>query len=189
MLRTLTAALGGLLLMVSSAIADDKSPLELKLSMKKESIAWPYEQGPKDFEAKLKEAVKQKGANLPKPPAIAVTAQITNTGKDKVTIYVDGDPNTLTMTLTGPGVVTANSNGAFTTDFKLPKAVVLEPGKSHEIAITSLADGFRRASRFIYPISPGQYTLTATYQLTNSEGAKTALLKSNELKFKIDEPR
>jgi hypothetical protein len=189
MMRTILAGVGAAILLASTAIADEKNPLEFKLGMKKESIAWPYEQGPKDFEAKLKEAVKQKGANLPKPPAIAAIGQITNTGKEKVTIYVDGDPNTLTLTLTGPGVVPANVGGAFTTDFRIPKAVVLEPGKSHEIAITSLADGFRRATRYIYPTAPGEYKLSATYQLTNSEGAKTTLLKSNEVKFKVEEPR
>jgi hypothetical protein len=95
----------------------------------------------------------------------------------------------LTLTLTGPGVVTAKSGGAFTTDFRLPKAILLEPGKNHEIAITSLADGHRRAERYIYPTAPGEYKLSATYQLTNADGAKTTLLKSSEVKFKVEEPR
>jgi hypothetical protein len=189
MMRTLMAAAGGLILLANTASADEKEPLQLKLGITKESIPWPYEQKPKDFEEKLKEAIKKKGGSLPKPPAVAVIGQITNTSKEKMTIYVDGDPNTLTITLTGPGVVTANTGGAFTTDFRLPKAVVLEPGKSHNIGIMSLADGFRRASRYIYPTSPGEYKLSVTYQLTNSEGAKTTLLKSDEVKFKVEEPR
>ena len=189
MFRTLLATAGAIALLTNSSAADEKETLEFKLVLKKESIAWPYEQGPKEFEAKLKDALKQKARMLPKPPALAITARVTNTGKEKVTIYVDGDANLLTMTLKGPGVVTAESGGAFTTDFRLPKAVALEPGKSHEIALTSLTDGFRRASRYIYPTSPGEYTLSATYQLTNSEGAKGTLLKSGEAKFKVEEPK
>ena len=53
----------------------------------------------------------------------------------------------------------------------------------------SLADGFRRMSRFIYPTAPGEYTISATYQLATEDGGKGPLLKSGEAKFKIAEPK
>ena len=66
-----------------------------------------------------------------------------------------------------------------------PKATVLDPGKSVEVPVRALADGFRRASRYLYPTAPGEYTLSATYQLTTAAGAKGPLLKSGEVRFKI----
>lgn len=171
------------------ALAADKSQFELKVVVKKESIAWPYEVGQKEFEKKLHDAMKKKDGMYPAPPAMDLVLQITNTGTEKATVYVDGDPNVVTLTLKGPGVVTAAPMLAFTTEFRGPKPVVLEPGKTHEVPLKALSDGFRKASRYIYPTAPGEYTLSATYQLSTEDGGKGALLKSGEAKFKVEEPK
>jgi hypothetical protein len=187
MLRNLLAATCGVLLLVGPSVAEDKVPVELTLSLKKDSIAWPYGASAKEFEAKLKETIDaKKPENLPKPPAIEGVLRITNTGKEKATLYVEGDTNVLTLTLKGPGVTNANAGKAFTTDFRGPRAADLEPGKSVEIPVKSLSDGFRRASRYVYPLSPGEYKLSATYQLATQDGGKGPLLKSNEVTLKVE---
>ena len=189
MLRFMLAASCGLALLVGPVAAEDKMPVELKVVVKKETIAWPYDVGPKDFEAKLKELAKAKDARYPNPPALDLVLEFKNATKDKVTLYVEGDANMLTLALKGPGVTTATPMLAFTTDFRLPKVVVLEAGKTHEVQLKGLSDGFRKASRYIYPLAPGEYTISATYQLATVDGGKAALLKSGEAKFKIDEPK
>ena len=64
MLRTFLAATCGLVLFAGAAVAEEKSPIELKIVLKKESIAWPYDFGPKEFEAKLKEEHQEQGRQL-----------------------------------------------------------------------------------------------------------------------------
>jgi len=189
MLRSLLAASCGFVLLVGRVAAEDKMPIELKILIKKESIAWPYDVGPKDFEAKLKELAKAKDPRYPNPPALDMVLEFKNTTKDKVNLYLEGDASLMTLALKGPGVTTANPMLAFTTDFRLPKVIALESGKTHEVQLKGLTDGFRRASRYIYPLAPGEYTLSATYQLSTVDGGKAALLKSGEAKFKIDEPK
>src|SRR5262249_53133521 len=180
------AAACGLALVAGPAPADEKSTIELKLVANKESVAWPYAQGPKEFDTALQELVqKQKKGEFvqfPAPPAVDLVLRITNTGKDKTTIHVDGDPNVFTLTVKAPGVVTVQQALPTTADFRLPKAVVREPGKSHDIPVKQLADGFRRAGRYIYVTAPGEYTISATYQLATAEGAKGPLLKSGDVK-------
>jgi hypothetical protein len=192
MSRFLAAAACGLGLFGSVA-AEDKMPVELKLVLRKETYGWPYAQGSKEFEARLQDLQKSrkqgKEARFPDPPALDLVLQITNTGTEKTTVYVEGDANLLTLILKGPGVVTVEPGLVSTTELREPKATVLEPGKSVEIPVRKLADGFRRASRYLYPTAPGEYTLSATYQLTTAAGAKGPLLKSGEVKFKIDEKK
>jgi hypothetical protein len=172
------------------AAGDDKMPIELKIVNKKNSYPWPYEQKPKDFEAKLQEIIKKKAVDqLPKPPAVDLVLQFTNTSKEKAIIHVEGDPNTLTLSVKGPSVVPARPGLAVTTEFRLPKAVELQPGKSHEVSIKSLADGHRRLGRYLYPTAPGEYTISATYELATQDGGKAGSLKSNETKFTIEEPK
>jgi hypothetical protein len=73
---------------------------------------------------------------VPKPPAVDLVLQLTNTSDKAVTIYVGGDPNVWTFELSGgDGAVALDSALAFTQEFRLPKAVALAPGKSHEIPV------------------------------------------------------
>ena len=193
MSRALAAAACGLILFAGPIAAEEKSPIELKLVLKKETYPWPYGQGPKEFEASIQELVKRQkqggGTPFPAPPAVDLVLQLTNTGKEKATVYVEGDSNVLTLTLKGPGVVTVDPGQAFTAELRPPKPTEVGPGKSVEIPVRALADGFRRSSRYIYPTAPGEYTLSATYQLVTPEGTKGPLLKSGEVKFKIEEKK
>jgi hypothetical protein len=189
MMRSLVSAASVLAVLAGQAFAEDKLPLELKLMAKKDTYAWPFDQPPKEFEASLRDALKKKLAELPQPMPVDLVLRITNTGTEKVTVFVDGDPNVHTFSLKGPGVLAASPLLAFTADLRLPKPLELEPGKSHEVPITVLADGFRKISRNIYPLAPGEYTLSATYQLSTIDGEKGPVLKSGEVTIKIEEPK
>jgi hypothetical protein len=192
MFRLLAAACG-LALLAGPVAAEDKMAIELKLVLKKETYDWPYAQGSKEFEAALQDLRKKRkagqAAQFPQPPGLDLALQITNTGSERMTVYIEGDANLLTLSLKGPGAVTVEPGLAVTTELREPKATVLEPGKSVGIPVRSLADGFRRVGRYLYPVAPGEYTLSATYQLATAEGAKGPLLKSAEVKFRIEDKK
>jgi hypothetical protein len=193
MYRLPLAAACGLALLTGPARAEEKTTHELKLIANKEAVPWPYAQGPKEFEALLQKLIqkKKKGEEVrfPAPSTVDLVLRITNTGKDKTTVYVDGDSNVFALTVKGPGVVTVEPGLPTTAEFRAPKAVVLEPGKSHDIPVKLLADGFRRAGRYIYVTALGEYTISATYQLATVDGSKGPVLKSGKVKVRIEEPK
>jgi hypothetical protein len=78
---------------------------------------------------------------------------------------------------------------AVTLDFRGSQEVTLGPGKSYDIPLTHLRDGHRGVSRNLYWTEPGEYTLTATYQLADKEGNKGPLLKSKPVKVKVEEKK
>jgi hypothetical protein len=180
----------------ASASAEEKKsegPVALKLVAKTDK--YKFDGGgktPAEYKKELEDiAAKSKKGGLvraPKPPAVDLVLQLTNTGKGDVTIYVGGDTNVFTFDLSGgAGVVTMNSGLAFTTDFRLPKAVTLAPGKSYEIPVKQLSDGSRGMSRFVYWTGPGEYKLSATYTLADQDGGKGAVLKSEPVKITVTE--
>jgi hypothetical protein len=178
----------------SSATAEDKKedgPVKLVLVAKTDK--YKFDGGgktPAEYKKMLEEAAKAKGGlnPAPKPPAVDLVLQITNTSKEDVTVYVAGDPNVYTFELTGgDGTVTMPSGLAFTADFRLPKAVTLAPGKSYEIPVKQLSDGSRGMSRFVYWTGPGAYKLSATYTLADAKGGRGAVLKSEPVKITVTE--
>lgn len=193
MTRTFVAAWCGLALLSIPAAAQDKPPVELKLVAKKDTYPWPYGLGPKDLETSLKELIQQRkqmeAVEFPAPPAVDLVLEIKNTGTEKTTVYIDGDVNVLTLQLKGPGVVTADPGLSFTADLRPAKPTELAPGKTVEIPVKYLSDGFRRGGRYIYPTAAGEYTVSASYQLATADGGKGAVLKSGEVKLKIEEKK
>jgi hypothetical protein len=182
-----------------AAGADEKKedgPLALKLVAKKDVYAWDAGgKTPKEFKKELEdiaEALKKNPrppVKLPNPPAVDLMLQVVNNGKEDVTVYVGGDPNVYTLELKGPGVMEFMGQGPVTLELRLPKATKLAPGKSYDIPITQLKDGFRGAARNLYWTAPGEYTITATYQLSDAKGGKGALLKSEAVKVKVEEKK
>src|SRR5262249_7869670 len=147
---------------------------------------------PAEYKKELEElAAKAKKGELvrpPKPPAVDLVLEITNTSKEEVTIYVGGDANIYTFELTGgAGTVNLGSALAFTADFKLPKPVTLAAGKSYEIPLKQLSDGSRGAARYVYWTGPGDYKLSVTYTLSDKDGGKTTTLKSEPVKITVTE--
>jgi hypothetical protein len=184
------------LALCAPASAEDKKadgPVTLKLVAKTDK--YKFDGGgktPAEYKKSLEEAAaaqKQgKLARPPAPPAVDLVLQLTNTSKEEVTVYVGGDSNVYTFELTGgTGVVTMNSGLAFTREFRIPKAVALAPGKSHDIPVKRLSDGNRGASRYVYWTGPGEYKLGATYTLATADGGKGATLKSEPVKITVTE--
>jgi hypothetical protein len=81
-----------------------------------------------------------------------------------------------------------NNPIAFTADFRLPKAVTIEAGKTHEIPVKTFADGNRGLSRLVFWTGPGEYKLTAKYRLAkNADGEQGPELKSEPVKIVVSE--
>ncbi len=124
----------------------------------------------------------------PKPLAVDLVLQLENTSKEAVTVHLGGDPNIHKFELTGgAGVVNMPNPVAMTLEFRLPKVITIEPGKSHEIPVKLLADGTRGISRLVFWTGPGEYSLTATYTLSDKDGDKRTVLKSEATKIVVVE--
>jgi hypothetical protein len=176
--------------------AEDKKaegPVTLRLIAKTDK--YKFDGGgktPAEYKKSLEEikAAEKQGklARPPAPPAVDLVLQLTNASKEEVTVYVGGDSNVYTFELAGgAGVVTMGSGLAFTTDFRIPKAVTLAPGKSYDIPVKRLSDGSRGAARNVYWTGPGEYKLSATYTLADPNGGKGATLKSEPVKITVTE--
>lgn len=191
--------LTGLLTMSSVATADEKKdpkaagPITLSVVSKKDKYVFNGGgKTPAEYKADLEATAKklEKGEAV-RPPAVLpvdLALVLTNTSKEAVTVYIGGDPNVYTFELTGgTGSVAMNNPVAFTADFRLPKAVTIEAGKTHEIPVKGLADGSRGLSRLVFWTGPGEYKLTAKYTLADKDGGKTAELKSEPVKLVVAE--
>ena len=150
-------------------------------------------QTPAEYKKALEDRAKNiaSGADIkpPKPLAVDLALVLTNTTKEAVKVFVGGDTNVFTLELTGgAGVVTMPNPVAFTEEFRLPKAVTIEPGKTHEIPVKLLADGHRGLSRLVYWTGPGEYKLTAKYVLAaDANGAKGPEVTSEPAKIVVAE--
>jgi hypothetical protein len=177
-----------------SASADEKA-LELKVIVKKDTFTLDTGgKSSKEFRQMLDDitAATKKGERapeLPRPAMVDLTLQIRNTGKDAVTVYVEGDANVYLLELNGKGVAEARPQLSFTADLRLPKAVKIDAGMSHEIPVKALSDGFRGATRWLYWTDPGEYTIGATYQLATRDGVKGTILKAEPIKVKVEEKK
>ena len=148
--------------------------VEAKLVLKKES--YPLNLDGKsaiEFKEMIKRA-KEKGGIIPKPPEIEATLELKNTGDKEIQIWISGDPVVLTLEVEGKGALNTTLRRPFTTEFRGPKAITLEPGKSHSIPIASTASGFRGQSRHGYWTEIGDYTLTASFKTAVSPSPKDA---------------
>ena len=137
--------------------------LQAKLILKTDTYTLdPAQSGP-EFVKKLKESEKDMGKTPPLPPAVEMTLELTNIGKDPVTIPLGGDLTHLEIKLEGPGAVTIGYAKMHTMEFRLGKPTPIEPGKSLAIPITRLLYGQRGDSFACYWTLPGTYTLTTSY--------------------------
>lgn len=167
--------------------------VSLKIISKKAAYAWPVADKPELFAKKIKEIQQgiKAGKNVDAPDSIEVdfVLQFTNTGKETVDIFVQGDSNLMTLEVTGPGVIAISPPRPMTLEFRLPKQVTIEAGKTFEIPVKQLSDGMRGISRSIYFTTPGDFEIKASYQLCDADGQKSGLLKSAAVKFSIDAPK
>jgi len=153
-----------LALLALPAFAEDKPdptksniPVDAKLSVK--TTKFKLDLTADELKKQLKAA--EKTGRYPMPPAFEMTLELRNVSKQDVQVWHKGDPVFVSFELKGPGAVTHKPLLAFTSDFRVPTAVKLEPGKSLTIPLKGLIGGFRNASEYTYWTEPGEYTLTA----------------------------
>jgi hypothetical protein len=182
------------LLLVAPCRAAEKDMVVLKLVAKKDAYAWDRASSPKEFRKVLDDAAAklmagQDPGELPKPSAVDFVLEVRNDGKEEATVYVGGTPNLYTFEVKGPGVIDLKPLLAFPAIFRLPQAVTLAPGMTYEIPVKQLSDGRMGMARWLYWTEPGEYTVAATYQLSDAKGGRGPLLKSEPVKIKVEEKK
>ena len=163
---------------VKEAKEDKKGPIVLKVVSKKDKYV--FDGGgktPKEYKESLEAIAKKlkngQPARPPRPLAVDLVLQFENISKEAVTIHVEGDSNVYRFDLTGgAGVVNMLNPVVMTLEFRLPKAVTIEPGKCYEIPVKILADGIRGFSRLVFWTGPGDYKPTAKYILVDKGGQR-----------------
>lgn len=164
---------------------------DAKLELKIVGVAEKYvlDRGGKskeEYEQQLRGGGKGFAKSLP-APKVDLKLQIVNTGKDAVGVFLGGDPNVVTLELKGPGVVEVRPLIAMTREFRLPKLVSIEAGKSYDIPLPKLSDGARGVSRNVYWTEEGEYTLSASYMLSADNGGEAGpRLQSAPVKIKVE---
>lgn len=104
------------------------------------------------------------GNTLPNPPEVDMKLVIKNTGKQAVQVWNTGDPVVLLLKLSGEGTLNVSPMVAMTLEFRLPKPVQIEPGKTFEMPIKSLKSGMRGITHHAYWTEKGTCELTAELQ-------------------------
>jgi hypothetical protein len=144
--------------------ADAPEPaLKAKLILKTNKYNLDPAQAGPEFVKKLKESEKDMTNMPPFPPAVEMSLELTNVGKDPVTIPLGGDATHLDLKLEGPGAVTVPYVKMHTMEYRFGNPTPIEPGKSLSIPIARLTFGSRGDSFACYWTALGGYTLTASY--------------------------
>jgi hypothetical protein len=173
------------------ARADDKKPTApkpepeatpLELTITGKTTKYTLDTGgmsAAEYKKNIETAAAAKGrVRLPAAPAVDLTLEIKNTSDKAVTVWTSGDPVVLTLTVKGKGAINAQWAGPMTLEFRLPKGVEIEAGKTHTIAIKSLTSGVRGNTHFAYWTEPGEYELVAALKTGMNpapKGAKEAM--------------
>lgn len=172
-------------------------PLELRII--NEQSSWELDSRgdrPAQFQEKIREG--QKSGALVSATRVELQLEIRNTGTIDVRIWVSGDDTLLTLDLQGTGPMTADSKTRPDSRVIPPVAVTIPAGKSHTIALTSLAHGFRNQAKNTYITEIGDYQLTATFKTAVSPAPKGSrrlaadfgevILKSAPIEFYVKRP-
>jgi RNA polymerase sigma factor (sigma-70 family) len=143
-------------------------PLELKVVAKKDTYTLDSEQYRKRVES---------GQWVP-PPAVDLSLQFTNTGKEEISFLVGGFAPDMphAFKLAGPGAVNVTvPSGDVMLHGQEPTTVTLKPGASHAFPIKRLdSPAINRVGNACYWTKPGDYTLTVSYWTRVSPALKAA---------------
>ena len=151
----------------------ENTPLELTITGKTTKYTLDTgRQSSADY-AKMLENASKAGKPVP-AEVIDLAVEIKNTSDKTVQVWTTGDPVTVTLNLKGKGALNLDPLLAFTREFRLPRAVEIEAGKTHSIPLKSLRSGFRGQAHFSYWTEPGEYELTATLKTGMSPAPKGA---------------
>jgi hypothetical protein len=170
--------------------------LQLRLVARKD--AYPLRLGgkaPQQFRKHLEEIARdakngKSRDDVPPAPAVAITLEIHNTSDREVEIWLGGDDTALTLDLKGQGAASTNYLVYVTADLRGSRPYRLPPGGHIDRPIRTLEDGFRGVGHRLYWTEPGDYTLTATYELGSPSLKKGAgpVLTSAPLHLKAVTP-
>jgi hypothetical protein len=152
---------------------DSDLPITIKVIAKKDK--YPLDLGGKkaeDFKKEIKDG--EKTGKLPAPPAVDLEVELKNTSDKNVEVWISGDATDLSLDVKGPGAMTVEGRKAFTTDFRLPKPMTLEPGKTYTFTVSSLSFGFRGAGKQAYWTEAGEYTIAASFKTGIAPPPKSA---------------
>ena len=198
-LRILLSA-GIVLMAMSRILAEDKPKLPVTAELTGE-VKYVLDLGGKtqeEYEESLKPG-KNKLPKMPQPPKVDLKLVLKNISDKEIQIYNTGDPVMIDLELSGSGAVMMTSGLAMTMDYRMPKAVKLEAGKTLEIPITSLAGGKRGMSKYSYWTKAGEYELKASFKTgispapkdakTNAEGFAMISIDSEKLKIEIKDKK
>ena len=184
----------GMLMMAACGVAQErpttgpKGVLSGTMVANKESYVLDPAQAGKEFRDKVEQlrgAGRGGGANAPMPPGVDLTLKITNTSEKAVRFEVGGDSSVVRLEVKGPGAVTWERMVPMTREFRMGTPVTLEPGKSHEMKISSLAAGERGMTQYSYWTEPGEYTVGATLRVTMEGEEKPTEMLASSVKVKV----
>ncbi len=163
-------SVAALFTLTTSVSADEKKPegpVALKLVAKTDK--YKFDGGgktPDEYKKHLEELAKDEtGQQKPKPPAVDIVLELTNTSKEEVTIYVGGDSNVYTFELTG-GDRRGGDEQRLGVHGRFQVAEGGHAGGGQELRNSGEATFRRqpRASRYVYWTGPGDYKLNVTYR-------------------------
>ncbi len=202
MRRLLLAVLATSVLSLA-AKADDKKdqpdpknlPVTAKLVAKQGAYALDLGgKSAEDFRKAVEEGAK--AGKVPAPVAVDLVLELKNTSDKDVQVWISGDPTLLNLELKGQGAVSVTVRRAFTREFRLPKPVKIEAGKTFEMPIKQLSFGMRNMEKQAFWTEAGEHTLAATFRTAVSpapEGSKNVrdgfgevLLKTEPIKIKVE---
>lgn len=176
----LAAVFGAIIMSGDTTAADDKKGPEpgkatpdttpLKLTIEG-TAKYDLPAGAKPEEEMKKDFAIDK---FPNPPKVDLKLVLKNTGDKTVKVWVGGDPVTADLTLKGDGAVAVKPRVMMTTDFRGPKTVEVEAGKTAEIPLKQLSGGMRGQGQYWYWTKPGEYELTVVLNTAVSPASKGA---------------
>jgi hypothetical protein len=145
-----------------------ETPLELTLDG---TVKYPL-----GADAQSEEALKNGFATdrFPNPPKVELKLVLKNTSDKAVKVWSSGDPVTIDLTLSGKGAVSVAPRVVMTREFRIPKAVEVEAGKTIEIPLKQLSGGMRGMGQYCYWTKTGEYELTAVLNTAMSPAPKGA---------------
>lgn len=147
-------------------------PIEAVLTSKQAS--YTLDLGGKTADEVRKDIEALERPPYPPAPTVDLSLELRNTGDKDVLIRMNGTTNVIDLDLKGPDALSVLLKGRITNKLIVaPKTVTLGPGKSQTIPITSLSYGFK-GSHNAYWLTPGKYTLTASYKTTVSPAPAAA---------------
>ncbi|HEX4610655.1 MAG TPA: hypothetical protein VH092_20865 [Urbifossiella sp.] len=180
------AVLAGLF--VSGAGADEPkggkagppgTPLAVTITGKAKYAFDPGSLSPEAYRKTIEDAARPDkklpfGTKLPVPPEVDLVVELKNTSDRPVTMWANGDPVVLTLTLSGKGAYNLDPPIAMTREFRIPQEIKLDAGKTHALPVKMLKSGTRGVTHYGYWTGPGEYELTATLKTGVSPAPKGA---------------